>query len=1069
MKNQISKIIENWLTFMDMEKENKLRIDKGIKGKSKIKNEQYINYSQISKNAFLDIKLTHQQYNIFINISKYFKYLTLSPEEQKSFLKNDEIDDKMYFSCLLLSSKYEDYNAKTSRYFYPIFAIPLKAFILNGQGLTIDSVNDINDYIVFKNFLIDKLLIDEDNILDGENIIEFLSKLVNENLRDKNFLESIEIVSRWIENRLSEIDSHFIIHKTANFPDFLISQLDAEDYLKLIYDDLKDKKNNNYKALDKVVKHPLACSYLFDKPLETFNIAQEKIYKGAFGKYPLALGQAIVMQHVQEGKLLTAVQGAPGTGKTTLLLSMIANRITKRALSIIEDKDFDNLMLITSTSNKAVDNVSDAFSKDFSQYSWLYFIWGNGDKKNHSFNRLQETIKQLKDTENIYDKSYTDDISMKITNISENIDDSLKSYEVLKQKIDDIKQNIKEIENDIKTIEEKALIKTNKVDHLNKFVKKEYLKLLENTTYKNSLFFDKFDNDINNLNHIFLDEEILEKIAFYEQNEVRLKKLSNEFNIDEIKENMELFNKLYYKTNAIIETINESSFLIWLKNIFGRKKTIIKNFIVSNKDIVERCFIDFEFDNLDSILRIGGKIEYFNANISKITVTLDDCIAFNMNNKLFKAFGINYNKTIDEIKSLNKEVESLEINLKQYKENLINKKRLLKKSLSLFNENYQDGFLAYFKKEYHNKNVKLFELSLQYVWQTILKNKETIIKSLEEWQHTMNTFAKDDRKSEFMKNLDFHKKNISLVYPVMTTTIASSMSLFFSSKPNIYDYLIVDEAGMITPNLLFPLISRSKKSIIVGDPKQLEPIVTLSDEEKEIYKEEKWSYIEKSKDDKYIEYQKYSPTMSTSYHRAARCQSVEFDDIGDGVILDEHRRCLHDIAQIFIGIAKYDKLKIETDNLKPDDEHYLPYMNFGNKSLYSFNIQLDQMNDNTNLKEIDEINKVLDSLENAGFNLKKDIGIITPYKNQSSKLISRFKKRINHTRQLEKIGTVHKFQGAEFPVVLFSSVVGTNDSIKFINSKANMLNVAVSRAKYIFIVIGNIKVLKKGTYSSKII
>jgi superfamily I DNA and/or RNA helicase len=127
------------------------------------------------------------------------------------------------------------------------------------------------------------------------------------------------------------------------------------------------------------------------------------------------------------------------------------------------------------------------------------------------------------------------------------------------------------------------------------------------------------------------------------------------------------------------------------------------------------------------------------------------------------------------------------------------------------------------------------------------------------------------------------------------------------------------------------------------------------------------------------------------------------------------------------------------------------------------------MINNSNIQEVNEIDRILDLLENAGFNLEKDIGIITPYRNQASQLISKFRRRINHTNKLEKIGTVHKFQGAEFPIVLFSSVVGTDDSINFINSKANMLNVAVSRAKFIFIVVGNVELLKKGTFSGKMI
>lgn len=257
--------------------------------------------------------------------------------------------------------------------------------------------------------------------------------------------------------------------------------------------------------------------------------------------------------------------------------------------------------------------------------------------------------------------------------------------------------------------------------------------------------------------------------------------------------------------------------------------------------------------------------------------------------------------------------------------------------------------------------------------------------------------------------------------------------------------------------------------MVVGDPKQLEPIVSLDEKEKKEYKEKNWNYIEEKEDKKYVEYQKYSPTMSTAYHRAAKCQTVEFDDIGDGIELDEHRRCLSNIARIFIDIAKYDRLKIETKNLKPEDKHYIPYSNLGNKSLHYFDVQIDSMKDNVNDKELEQIDEVLNFIEESGFDLENDVGIITPYRNQSSKLISKFKTRINHTRKLEKIGTVHKFQGAEFPIVIFSPVVGTNDSINFINNKPNMLNVAVSRAKFVFMVVGNIELLKKGSYSNKMI
>jgi hypothetical protein len=472
---------------------------------------------------------------------------------------------------------------------------------------------------------------------------------------------------------------------------------------------------------------------------------------------------------------------------------------------------------------------------------------------------------------------------------------------------------------------------------------------------------------------------------------------------------------------------------------------------------------------MDDILRIPGKIEYFYANISKVATTLGECEKFDFLYNEFQKFENKYNKRIDDINTAINSIESLKTKLEQYEKNLLKNKEVLNDNISLYDKNYKDGFLTYFKNEYHAKNAKLFALSLEYIWQMILKNKKEIIKSLEEWEYSMKIFKSDDRKSEFLKNLEYHKKNISLVYPVMTTTLASSLGLFYSPKPDVYDYLVVDEAGMIPPHLLFPLIARSKRAVVVGDPKQLEPIISISDTQKEEYKEKTWDYIEEDKEKQFIEYQKFSPTMSTAYHRAAKCQSVEFDDIGDGIVLDEHRRCLKDIADIFINIANYDKLHVKTQWSDQDEKLQECYNNFGGKSLYSSHIEIEAMNDNVNLKEIDHIEKILEKIKLAGFDLENDVGIITPYRNQSSKLITRYKKTINHTRKLEKIGTVHKFQGAEFPIVIFSAVVGKNDNINFINSRPNMLNVAVSRAKYIFIVVGNIDVLKKGIYSGKMI
>lgn len=97
--------------------------------------------------------------------------------------------------------------------------------------------------------------------------------------------------------------------------------------------------------------------------------------------------------------------------------------------------------------------------------------------------------------------------------------------------------------------------------------------------------------------------------------------------------------------------------------------------------------------------------------------------------------------------------------------------------------------------------------------------------------------------------------------------------------------------------------------------------------------------------------------------------------------------------------------------------------------------------------------------------LKKTVGIITPFSKQA-KIIEKLlqQKGINGLT----VGTVHKLQGDERLLVLFSSVYGENNKSngKFYDRGSNMLNVAVSRAKDSFIVFGHPDVFGVGADGS---
>ena len=72
----------------------------------------------------------------------------------------------------------------------------------------------------------------------------------------------------------------------------------------------------------------------------------------------------------------------------------------------------------------------------------------------------------------------------------------------------------------------------------------------------------------------------------------------------------------------------------------------------------------------------------------------------------------------------------------------------------------------------------------------------------------------------------------------------------------------------------------------------------------------------------------------------------------------------------------------------------------------------------------------------------------------------------------ENIGTVHTFQGKEASTVILclaaSSVRKNTGGISWVNSKPNLLNVAVTRAKHHLFVIGNYTDWAQGPLSSEL-
>jgi phosphatidylserine/phosphatidylglycerophosphate/cardiolipin synthase-like enzyme len=96
-----------------------------------------------------------------------------------------------------------------------------------------------------------------------------------------------------------------------------------------------------------------------------------------------------------------------------------------------------------------------------------------------------------------------------------------------------------------------------------------------------------------------------------------------------------------------------------------------------------------------------------------------------------------------------------------------------------------------------------------------------------------------------------------------------------------------------------------------------------------------------------------------------------------------------------------------------------------------------------------------------GAALEDIVAIVTPFRMQAQEIetaLSRAGLRSGIT-----VGTVHRLQGAQKPIIIFSPVYNA-DTAKglFFDRKPNMLNVAVSRAQDSFVVIGDMRLFRRG-------
>jgi hypothetical protein len=289
-----------------------------------------------------------------------------------------------------------------------------------------------------------------------------------------------------------------------------------------------------------------------------------------------------------------------------------------------------------------------------------------------------------------------------------------------------------------------------------------------------------------------------------------------------------------------------------------------------------------------------------------------------------------------------------------------------------------------------------------------------------------------------------------LVVPVVSTTFASVHRMFSRLKPESLGWLLVDEAGQAVPQAAVGAMIRTKRSVVVGDPLQIEPVVTLPDR----LTEKLCGYFG-------VDPLRYNaPEASVQTLADAASSFCARFPIGSGsrevgAPLLVHRRCNSPMFDISNEIA-YSNLMVQAKGQSADNQV------LGASSW--INVVSPPSDDKWSPEEGDALIQMLRKLRTGG--IKPDIYVVTPFVVVQNNLRS----EILNSRVLEgwvdkprdwvneRVGTVHTVQGREADIVFFvlgASSVSQNGARVWAGGRPNLLNVAVTRAKTNLYVIGN--------------
>lgn len=772
-------------------------------------------------------------------------------------------------------------------------------------------------------------------------------------------------------------------------------------------------------------------------------------------KFNLSLMQQIAVNIAKENpKDIFSVNGPPGTGKTTLLKDIIASNIVERAAKFCESNHVNDIfekvvgrdgksfyytipsdiaiygMLVLSSNNKAVENitlelpnissveegtnVSTLFNPDSSeqQVDLSYFA----EDKNYEYVKSSEVYFTFLADRLAESNEQWGLISARLGKKA-NITNFMSVLNVLSSDMSFI-MRIPNVQDAFESAKKQFQEQYNLVKALFSYVTtyEDNIKLVQELKFK----IDELQEEIHTIDEELseydtLDDDLLKLIEHKNSIETKLIEYNNQRSI---------FDKLWHATNwSILKAMGNPTLLSVIEEETTKLQTIKGQLDALHQLVNEReSIINTKDGLLSDIKNLDGTVQGVEKTQQEILGTL-------------KSSGKDTIHCFDDIalKLMSSDEDRAEAHTAfLYVCNYLNesRERLLYDALQLQK--------AVVMSDAFRNNLKL----LSQYWGPL------------------------NEKKNLQKNFDLDMifpallNSLMIAVPVISSTFAAVERFLVNCKSeSSLGTIIIDEAGQASPHMLVGALFRAQKAIVVGDPKQIEPVQTVQD-----------LFVERIGGEGIGKYRSKELSVQSLADAqnpfAGIIKNLDGSESWVGCPLVIHRRCkdpMFTVAnELSYGGFMINKTMNPKDPIEPCKEScWITYdaSNIGSSTGKDRYIQIQGQ------IAFELIQKL--RARNTKF---KDIFIITPFTTVAygfKKYMESISDDIVNWTDTDKdnksswlkdnIGTVHTFQGKEAKVVIYmlgcQSDGSANGAIKWVN--ANNVNVAFTRAKEYVYVIGD--------------